>query len=425
MNANGKNLLLRNVIRSGAACDIYIEDGKISRIGQNLQCGADAAVLDCRGMSVLPAFVNMHTHAGMTLFRGICEDMPLQTWLDAVWKAETALDDDLVYWGTRLACVEMIRTGTVAFNDMYWRIDRAAQAVEDSGMKAHLTYCFLDGGDPVRQKQQRKECEAMYGVSRSWSSRIRFGVSVHAHYTVSDENMLWAADFARSRGLLLHTHLSETRAENEAHQARYGISPTRRLADMGLLGSDLTAAHALWLSEDDIRLIGESGTTVVHNINSNLKLASGWCFRYKELRDAGANVTMGTDGAGSSNNLDLREALKTAALMQKAWRGDPAALPLDELLAMGSVNGASALGINSGTVEEGASADLILVDTDSTFFVPAHDFKANFIYSANSSCIDTLICDGRILMREGRVEGQEEVLAMAKEETQRFLRKIK
>lgn len=418
------NLMLRNVLLDGRSCDIYIKEGIISRISTSLQCGEGIPEVDGHGMSVLPAFVNMHTHAGMTLFRGICEDMPLTAWLDAVWKAETALDDDLVYWGTRLACLEMIRTGTAVFNDMYWRIDRAAQAVEDSGMRAMLTYCFLDGGDGRKQSIQRKECEDMYLASRSWSPRVRFGVSVHAHYTVCDCNMLWAAEFARSRSLLLHTHLSETRGENEAHLKRYGISPVRRLADMGLLGKDMIAAHTLWLSDEDVRLLGETGTTVVHNVNSNLKLASGYRFRYKELRDAGANVTMGTDGAGSSNNLDLREALKTAALMQKAWREDPSALPLDELLAMGTVNGARALGLDSGVVEEGAVADLILVDTDSSFFVPAYSFKANFIYSANSSCIDTLVCDGRILMQGGRVEGQEEIIAKAREEIGRFLRKI-
>ena len=419
-----RDLLIRNVLLEGRSCDIYIKKGVISGIGSAPQCRDGVRTLDGRGMNVLPAFVNMHTHAGMTLFRGICEDMPLKSWLDAVWKAETALDDDLVYWGTRLACLEMIRTGTAVFNDMYWRIDRAARAVEDSGMRAHLTYCFLDGGDPEKQRRQRDECMAMYEASRNWSPNVHFGVSIHAHYTVCDDNMLWAVEFAHSHNLLLHTHLSETQSENEDHGARYGISPTRRLADMGLLGRDLTAAHTLWLSDEDVRLLGESGTTVVHNINSNLKLASGCRFRYNELRDAGANVTMGTDGAGSSNNLDLREALKTAALTQKAWRKDPAALPLDELLAAGTVNGARALGLNSGRVEEGALADLILVDTDSPFFVPAHNFKANFIYSANSSCIDTLICGGRILMQGGRVDGQEEVLARAREEIARFLRKI-
>ena len=163
---------------------------------------------------------------------------------------------------------------------------------------------------------------------------------------------------------------------------------------------------------------------VVHNINSNLKLASGYRFLYNELRDAGANVTMGTDGAGSSNNLDLRESLKTAALMQKAWRNDPAALPLDELMAMGTVNGARGLGLQSGVVEEGALADLILVDTDSPAFVPGYSFRSDFIYSANSSCIDTLICDGRVLMQGGHVDGEEEVLDMARREARRFYLKI-
>ena len=341
-------LLIRNVVRDGVPCDIYIKEGVISSIGRGLDLEADT-VLDGGGKTVMPAFVNMHTHSGMTLFRGICEDMPLSRWLDAVWKAETVLDDEFIYWATRLACLEMIKTGTVSFNDMYWRIDKAAKAVEDSGMRAHLTYCFLDGGDNDRQRRQREECTAMYEVSRAWSPRVQFGVSVHAHYTVCDDNMLWAADFVRKHSLLLHTHISETRSENESHTARYGVSPTRRLADMGLLGRDVVAAHTLWLSEEDVRLLGESGTTVVHNINSNLKLASGYRFLYNELRDAGANVTMGTDGCGSSNNLDMREALKTAALMQKAWREDPAALPVDELLAMGTRNGAKGLGLNSGT----------------------------------------------------------------------------
>lgn len=420
---NMGTLLIRNVVRDGVPCDIYIKEGVISSIGRGLDPEADT-VLDGGGKTAMPAFVNMHTHSGMTLFRGICEDMPLSRWLDAVWKAETVLDDEFIYWATRLACLEMIKTGTVAFNDMYWRIDKAAKAVEDSGMRAHLTYCFLDGGDNDRQRRQREECTAMYEASRAWSPRVRFGVSVHAHYTVCDDNMLWAADFVRKHSLLLHTHISETRSENESHTARYGVSPTRRLADMGLLGRDVVAAHTLWLSEEDVRLLGESGTTVVHNINSNLKLASGYRFLYNELRDAGANVTMGTDGCGSSNNLDMREALKTAALMQKAWREDPAALPVDELLAMGTRNGAKGLGLNSGVVEEGALADLILVDTDSSFFIPEHNFKANFIYSANSSCIDTLVCDGRVLMSGGKVDGEEEVLTRAREEAGRFIRKI-
>lgn len=188
------NLMLRNVLLEGVTQDIYIKEGVISAIGSGLRCEDGDKVLDGHGMTVLPAFVNMHTHSGMTLFRGICEDMPLSAWLDSVWKAETALDPDLIYWGTRLACLEMIRTGTAVFADMYWNIDVAARAVSDSGMRALLTYCFLDGGDTGKQMAQREECSRMYDISRSWPSRVMFGVSIHAHYTVSDGNMLWAAD---------------------------------------------------------------------------------------------------------------------------------------------------------------------------------------------------------------------------------------
>lgn len=416
-------LLIKNAVLDGAPADIYIKEGVISRIGADMAGKADE-VIDAGGMTVMPSFVNMHTHSGMTLFRGICEDMPLAVWLDAVWKAETVLDRDFIYWATRLACLEMIKTGTGTFADMYWTIDTAAEAVRDSGMRALLTYCFLDGGDMNKEALQREECGRMYEISAGWPEKIKFGVSIHAHYTVSDGNMLWAADFARKHSLLLHTHLSETLPENRKHLDRYGVSPTHRLSTLGILGRNLIAAHSLWLDADDVRMLGDAGVTVVHNINSNLKLASGYRFLYNELRDAGANVTIGTDGCGSSNNLDIREALKTAALMQKAWRENPAALPVDELLAMGSANGARTLGLHAGVVEEGAAADLILVNTDSPFFIPAHNFKANFIYSANSSCIDTLVSGGKVLMRGGKVDGEEEVLREARRQAERFIGKI-
>ncbi|HIZ85060.1 MAG TPA: amidohydrolase [Candidatus Coprenecus stercoravium] len=416
-------LLIKNVRRNGKPCDLYIKDGVIMRTETGNPADADT-ILDGGGMTVLPAFVNMHTHSAMTLFRGICKDMPLKQWLDAVWKAEALLDEDLIYWGTRLACLEMIRNGTAAFADMYWMPERAAEAVGESGLRALLTYCLLDGGDAGKQERQREECMRLYEKSLGWPSRLRFGVSVHAHYTVSEDNMLWASDFARQHSLLIHTHLSETRSENDAHMERYGVSPVRRLYDMGLLGRDVIAAHALWLSDQDVSLLGSSGTTVVHNVNSNLKLASGYMFRYNELRDAGANVSMGTDGCGSSDNLDLREAMKTAALLQKGWREDPTAFPVDELLAAGTLNGYRALRLGGGVIEEGRPADLILVDTSSEAFIPDYDFGSDFIYSANSSCIDTLVCDGCVLMHGRKVAGEEETLAGAREASERFMRKI-
>lgn len=419
-----ESILIQNILLEGCRVDILIEGNRISRIGKDIKFPAQK-VIDGSKKAVIPSFVNMHTHAGMTLFRGISEDMSLSVWLDEIWKAETKLTEEFVYWGTKLACLEMIKTGTTAFADMYWFPDRGADAVVESGMRASLSFCFLDGGDKQKQIREREECQRVCKVLKDKSDKIQFTVSIHGHYTVCDENMLWATDFARNNGFLLHTHLSETKSENDAHFAKYGVSPTKRLYDMGILGNDMIAAHSLWLSDDDIEMYAEKGVTAVHNINSNLKLASGYRFRYNELRDAGVNVAIGTDGAGSSNNLDMLEAMKTAAFVQKAWRGDPTALPIDELLDLGSANGAKALGLDMGRIEEGALADMLLIDMDSTFFIPNFDFKANLVYSANSSCVDTVICDGKILMEGRKVDGEKEIMEEAYAKINEFIELVK
>ena len=225
--------------------------------------------------------------------------------------------------------------------------------------------------------------------------------------------MRWAADFAHLHGLKIHIHLSETRKEVDDCIASHGISPVLYADRLGLLGPDTIAAHTLWLSDEDIGLLGSRKVSCVHNINSNLKLSSGYMFRYNELKSAGANICIGTDGCASSNNLDILEALKTAAMVQKAWRGDPAAMPLDELMAMASANGARALGLDTGKIEEGRSADILIVDTDNTFFLSPAGFLPNFIYSAHSDCIESVICGGKFVMRDRRIPGEKEILREA------------
>jgi 5-methylthioadenosine/S-adenosylhomocysteine deaminase len=246
-------------------------------------------------------------------------------------------------------------------------------------------------------------------------------ISVHAIYSVSESMILWARDFARENGIRLHIHISETEKEvKDCMEQHGGMSPVEYLDSLGFLGPDVIAAHTLWLSDRDVEILGKRGVTCVHNINSNLKLASGYKFRYNELRDAGANVCIGTDGCGSSNNLDMLEAMKTSAIVQKAWREDSSAMPIDELLAMSSANPAKALGIDMGRLEEGALADIIIVDTDSYHFMSPASFEANLIYSAHSDCIDSVICDGRFLMRGRVVEGEREILDQAR----KYLNKI-
>jgi 5-methylthioadenosine/S-adenosylhomocysteine deaminase len=222
-------------------------------------------------------------------------------------------------------------------------------------------------------------------------------------------------DFAREYGLKIHIHISETRKEVEDCMREHdGMSPVEYLDSLGVLGPDVIAAHTLWLSENDVRILGERGVTCVHNVNSNLKLASGYRFLYNELKQAGANVCIGTDGCGSSNNLDVLEAMKTSAIVQKAWRDDPSAMPLEDLAAMVGVNAAKALGINAGRIEEGALADLLVIDIDNYQFLSPADFLANLVYSAHSDCVDSVICDGEFIMRNRVVPGEKQILADAR-----------
>ena len=226
--------------------------------------------------------------------------------------------------------------------------------------------------------------------------------------------ILWAVKFARERNLRIHIHLSETQKEVDDCMAKHGMSPVEYLDSLGALGPDVIAAHTLWLSDRDVEILGERGVTCVHNVNSNLKLSSGYRFRYSELRDAGANVCLGTDGCASSNNLDMLETMKTSAMIQKAWRGDPSAMPLNEIMDMATANAGKGLGLNIGKIEVGALADILIVDTDNYSFLSPGSFEANLIYSAHSDCIDSVICDGKFVMRGRVVPGEKEILAQAR-----------
>ena len=406
--------LLKNITLDGAQVDILIEGGLIARVsprqaGEAPEPGAE--VVDCSGKTAMPGFINMHTHAAMSLMRGVGEDMILQDWLDHIWAIESHLDEDFVYWGTKVAALEMVKTGTTAFNDMYWFSPMARKAAEETGLRNLVSFTFLDNFDPEAAARQKASCEAMFDTVPSWGPRSQFAVSIHSVYTVSEPLILWVCEYARKNGLRIHIHISETEREVlDCKTAHGGLSPVEYLDSLGVLGPDVIAAHCLWLSGKDIDILGRRGVSCVHNVNSNLKLASGYGFRWKELAEAGANVCLGTDGCASSNNLDMLEAMKTAAITQKAWRKDPTSLPLEDLLGMATVNGAKALGIKSGRIEEGYEADIQIVDTDSSFFLSPGPFLANYVYSAHSDCISSLIAGGRFVMRDRRVPGEREIL---------------
>lgn len=411
-------ILLKNIVNDGKVSDVLIEDGLIAKValsGESFDIPSDTEVVDCSGKALMPGLVNMHTHAGMSLMRGVGEDIPFHEWLDRIWVLEEGLDEEYVYHATKVACLEMIKTGTTTFNDQYWYMPMAYKAASEMGIRAALSYVVCDRNDPEESERQKDQCVQMYEKSKAWSGMITFMISIHAIYSVSEPMILWATGFARERGLKLHIHLSETEKEvQDCMKEHEGMSPVEYLDSLGVLGPDVIAAHTLWLSDKDVEILGKRGVTCVHNVNSNLKLASGYRFRYNELRDAGANVCLGTDGCASSNNLDMLETMKTSAMIQKAWRNDPSAMPIDELISMVTSNAAKALGLNCGRIEEGAAADLIIVDTESYHFMSPGSFEANLIYSAHSDCIASVICDGRFVMRDRVVPGEKEILDGAK-----------
>jgi 5-methylthioadenosine/S-adenosylhomocysteine deaminase len=416
-------ILLQNIVVDGVLSDMLIEGNRISGISpvetQSYACTCNVEgveCFDCEGMTAVPGFVNMHTHAGMSMMRGVGEDIAFHEWIANIWKIELDLTPEYVYHATRMACLEMIKTGTTTFNDHYWYLPEGQKAAAEMGLRGVHAYVICDRNDPAESERQKLQCVEMYELSKSWPSTSVFAIAIHAIYSVSEPMIVWATEFAREHGLKIHIHVSETRKEIEDCMAQHGgMSPVEYLDSLGVLGPDVIAAHTLWISEKDIEILGKRGVTCVHNVNSNLKLASGYRFKYNELRDAGANICLGTDGCASSNNLDMLETMKTSAMIQKAWRDDPTAMPLPELMNMATANAGKALGMKIGKLEEGYLADILIVNTNNYSFVSPGSFEANFVYSAHSDCIESVICNGRFVMRDRVVPNEDKIISEAKE----------
>lgn len=412
-------ILIADVNVEGKNADIFIDgEGKIAALGEGVRrefAGEADLIIDGDRAIALPGFVNTHTHAAMSLLRGYADDMILQDWLSQkIWPLEAHLTGDDVYWGTKLACLEMIRTGTTAFNDMYFFMDRAAQAVDEAGIRAMLCYGFIDLFNAEKREAECRATEALAASIKAMNNpRIIAAAGPHAIYTVSPEGLRWCAEFAREKKIGIHIHLSETQKEVDDCISRHGKRPAAHLDSCGILTPRTVAAHGCWLDEGECRLLGERGVSVAHNPASNMKLATNRAMPYRDLVIAGANVCLGTDGCASNNNLDMLEEMKTAALLQKFSWNDPTVLPAPAALAMATGNGAKALGIQAGTLSVGVPADLILVSTKTACNTPLHNAVSNIVYSCNSSAVTTTICNGMILMLEHEIPNEQAILTGA------------
>ena len=410
-------ILIQSVEWDGQATDIHIEGNKIKQIVPaqgDISFFAADEIIDGRGKAVIPGLINMHTHAAMTLFRGFGDDMALMPWLqEKIWPNEAKLTYDDIYLGVKLACLEMLRSGTTTFFDMYYHVDAAAQAVEEMGLRAVLSEACFDHFNPKLSLRCKKNITNRFRHQSSCNERIRYALGPHAIYTVSGELLQWLASFAEDNDTLIHFHLAETEGEVTQCIKQFGTTPVRYLHRLGVLSPRFIAAHVLYVDDEEIRILADSGVKVVHNPASNMKLGSGHQFKFIEMRDAGIPVAIGTDGCSSSNNLDMIEAMKMASLLGKAWRKNPEVLTCQEMFRSATETSAGMLGIKAGRMEAGCLADLCLVDLNIPAFTPNFNFISNLVFAANGSCVDTVICDGRIVMRDKKAPGEDEIMEKA------------
>jgi 5-methylthioadenosine/S-adenosylhomocysteine deaminase len=403
------SLAITGAVVDGQAVGLRAEDGLIAELGSSVEPKAGDRVIDADGLLLTPPMVNGHTHAAMTLFRGFGDDMPLMEWLRTrIWPAEAKLHADDVYWGTRLACLEMIRSGTTRFFDMYWHGAEAARAVVDSGLRAAISSVMIDGLDPAKGESMRGELlESLDWIADS-GPRLSPSLGPHAIYTVSSESLAWLAEVAAEREIALQIHLSETEEEVTDCLAAHGKRPAAYLDELGFLGPRTLLAHGVWLDDAELELIAERGATVVTNPAANMKLAVGGVFPYPRAARAGVALGLGTDGVSSNSNLDCFEEVKLLGLIQKHATGDSATLPADEALAIARGRRSPALG--GMPLESGQPADFLLL-RGSDPELSAGDLDADLVYAASGSVVDTTVVAGQVLMRDRAVPAADELVA--------------
>ncbi len=410
-------LAVRDVSLDGVKVGLRCDGGMIAALGPEVEPGSADEVIDGAGLALVPGLVNAHTHAGMTLFRGYADDLPLMEWLqENIWPVEKRMSDDDVYWGTRLACVEMIRSGTTSFWDMYWHAQAAARAVEDAGVRAVTAAPLIDDDDEAKSGRACADAaRSIDQITDHGAGLARPGFAPHAPYTVSERSLRWVAEEAAERGVPIQIHLSETEGEVQGCLAAHGMRPAAWLDHCGMLGPGTILAHGVWLDEAELELIAERGATVATNPVANMKLAVGGVFPYLAARERGVALGLGTDGPGSNNSLDLFSDAKAFALIQKHVAGDPAAVTATETFDIATGRRSELLA--GRALETGAPADFLLVRAGAPELAPG-ELIPNLVYAASGSVVDTTVVAGRALMRGGLVDGEEEVVARARERAQ-------
>lgn len=385
--------------------DIAVENSLIKEIGSSLSDKyREYELIDGRGTLTMPGFINSHTHAAMTMLRGYADDMPLMEWLSQkIWPREAHLKEDDIYWGTKLSILEMIKSGTTTFADMYFYMDHVARAVQESGIRAVLARGMVGVGDKAQFA-----IDDSTAFIKKWNNKAEGRISCllgpHAPYTCPPEYLKDVMALADELGVGLHIHLAETETEVNDMVRDYGKRPIEMMESIGLFAErHVLAAHCVHITDEEIKTLARYNVGVAHNPESNMKLASGIAPVNKLLK-AGVKVGLGTDGAASNNNLDMLEEMRSCALLHKVANMDSTVLPAYTVLQMSTKNGADAVGLKeTGSLIPGYKADIIMFDLNKPHLTPLHDPIANIVYAAQSSDVKNVIIDGKLIMKDREV----------------------
>ena len=400
--------------------DLLIEDNLITKIDSKINEEADK-IIDAKNKLLMPGLVNTHTHLAMSIFRGYKDELKLEDWLNnAIFPVEAKMNEEDVYYGSYLSCIEMIKSGTTTCNDMYFKCEGTIKALEQTGLRGVICWVINDFmiNDHV---EKTKQYANKYNKE---NSKIKIISSFHAPYTCNEHTIKLVLNLAKETNTPIHLHLSETKEEEKTIQQRYGKSSTKYLYDLGVFNQKVILAHSIHLSNEDLKLLKNIKGGMSHNPISNAKLASGICDVVK-LKKKGFNVGLGTDGLGSTTTLDMFEEMRLCAYLQKLKYKDPTIIKSYELLKMATIDGAKVLGLDKeiGTIEVGKKADIILINLKNTHLYPQNDICTNLVFSSNGSDIDTTIVDGKILMENRKLINidEEKIIEEVKKCTEKLL----
>jgi 5-methylthioadenosine/S-adenosylhomocysteine deaminase len=403
---------------------VAVADGQIVAVGATSEVAPaypDAEQIDARGHAVMPGLINCHTHAPMTLFRGLADDLPLEVWLHKhIWPAEAwAVKPEMVTCGTLLAAAEMIRGGTTLFTDMYFYEDDIGRAAKTAGIRAILGEALVDFASP-NGKSPAAGLSYTEELLSKWAGDplVRVSVQPHSPYSASADLLIKSKELAHRHGALYLTHVAETASEVAEMRAKTGLTPAAYLDELGVLDGNTVFAHGVHLTREEIELMADRGTGVAHCPQSNLKLASGTA-PLLAFQHAGVRVGLGTDGAASNNDLNMWGEINSAALLHKLVNNDPTVADARTVVRLATRGGADLLGLGEqlGSLEVGKRADLILLDLQQPHLVPLYDIYSHLAYAVTKADVTTVIIEGQVVMRDRRLVtlDEDEVLAQARE----------